>query len=58
VGNGGAVLLSTDGAETFRENFRSDRDGVMSVVPISGTDLLLVGEGGVKITDARGKNLQ
>ncbi|WP_227539359.1 WD40/YVTN/BNR-like repeat-containing protein [Marinobacter sp. Arc7-DN-1] len=58
VGNGGAVLLSTDRAETFRENFRSDRDGVMSVVPISGTDLLLVGEGGVKITDARGKNLQ
>ncbi|SFR58060.1 Uncharacterized protein SAMN04488073_3077 [Marinobacter gudaonensis] len=58
VGNGGAVLLSTNGAETFRESFRSDREGVMSVVPISGTDLLIVGEGGAKITDARGKNLQ
>ncbi len=58
VGNGGAVLLSTNGAETFREHFRSDREGVMSVVPISGTDLLIVGEGGAKITDARGKNLQ
>jgi len=58
VGNGGAVLMSTNGAETFREHFRSDREGVMSAVPISGTDLLIVGEGGVKITDARGRNLQ
>lgn len=58
VGNGGAVLMSTNGAETFREYFRDDREGVMSVVPISGTDLLIVGEGGAKLTDARGKNLQ
>ena len=58
VGNGGAVLMSTNGAETFREHFRSDREGVMSAVPISGTDLLIVGEGGAKITDARGRNLQ
>jgi photosystem II stability/assembly factor-like uncharacterized protein len=58
VGNSGAVLMSTNGAETFREHFRSDREGVMSAVPISGTDLLIVGEGGVKITDARGRNLQ
>lgn len=58
VGNSGAVLMSTNGAETFREYFRSDREGVMSAVPISGTDLLIVGEGGAKITDARGRNLQ
>ncbi|RBW50141.1 WD40/YVTN/BNR-like repeat-containing protein [Marinobacter sp. F3R11] len=58
VGNGGTVLMSGDGAESFREHFRGDRAGIMSVVPVSGTNLLLVGESGVKITDARGKNLQ
>lgn len=58
VGNGGVVLTSGNGAESFREYFRSDREGVMSVVPVSGTGLLIVGEGGATITDARGKNLQ
>ncbi|AOY88266.1 photosystem I reaction center subunit IV [Marinobacter salinus] len=58
VGNGGAVLTSGNGGDTFREYLRNDRQGVMSVVPVSGTNLLLVGEGGVKLTDALGKNLQ
>lgn len=58
VGNGGAVLMSTNGAESFRKHFRSDRAGIMSVVPVSGTDLLVVGESGATLTDARGKNLQ
>lgn len=58
VGNGGAVLMSSNGADSFREYFRNDRAGIMSVVPVSGTNLLVVGESGVKITDARGKNLQ
>ena len=58
VGNGGVVLMSTNGGESFRPYFRNDRESVMGVVPTSGTDLLLVGEGGVKFTDARGKNLQ
>lgn len=58
VGNSGAVLLSTDGGESFRPYFRDDREGVMDVVPLAGTDLLIVGEGGVKFTDARGKSLQ
>ena len=58
VGNGGAVLMSTNGGDTFRPYFRDDREGVMDVVPVSGTNLLIVGEGGVKHTDARGKNLQ
>jgi photosystem II stability/assembly factor-like uncharacterized protein len=58
VGNGGTVLMSSNGADSFREHFRSDRSGIMSVVPVSGTNLLVVGESGVKITDARGKNLQ
>lgn len=58
VGNGGVVLTSGNGAESFRDYFRDDREGVMSVVPVSGTGLLIVGEGGATITDARGKNLQ
>ncbi|MFO8141801.1 MAG: YCF48-related protein [Marinobacter sp.] len=56
VGNGGAVLMSTNGGESFRVHFRRDREGLMAVVPLTGTNLLLVGEGGVKITDARGRN--
>ncbi|WP_292273709.1 YCF48-related protein [Marinobacter sp.] len=58
VGNGGTVLMSGNDADSFREHFRSDRAGIMSVVPVSGTNLLIVGESGVTITDARGKNLQ
>lgn len=58
VGNSGAVLLSTNGGESFRPYFRDDREGVMDVVPLSGTDLLILGEGGVKFTDVRGKDLQ
>ncbi|WP_246166870.1 WD40/YVTN/BNR-like repeat-containing protein [Marinobacter salinexigens] len=58
VGNGGTVLVSGNGGETFREYVRPDRQGLMSVVPASGTDLLVVGEGGATLTDAQGKNLQ
>jgi photosystem II stability/assembly factor-like uncharacterized protein len=58
VGNSGAVLMSTNGGESFRPYFRDDREGVMDVVPLSGTDLLILGEGGVKFTDARGRNPQ
>lgn len=57
VGNGGAILVSTNGAESFRENFRDDREGVMSVVPVSDTNILIVGEHGANVTDARGQDL-
>ncbi|WP_227501625.1 WD40/YVTN/BNR-like repeat-containing protein [Marinobacter nitratireducens] len=58
VGNGGTVLTSGNGGDTFRDYVRADRQGLMSVVPADGTDLLMVGESGVTITDAQGKNLQ
>ncbi|QSP96524.1 photosystem I reaction center subunit IV [Marinobacter salinisoli] len=58
VGTGGAVLVSGNAGDTFRAYVRGDRQGVMSVVPVSGTDLLLVGEGGAELTDAKGKNIQ
>jgi len=57
VGNSGVVLTSSNNGESFRAHFRNDREGVMGVVPLGGTNLLLVGEGGVKTTDARGRNL-
>ena len=58
VGNSGAVLTSTDGGKSFRPYFRDDREGVMDVVPLPDTDLLILGEGGVKFTDARGEDLK
>lgn len=58
VGNGGAVLTSGNGGDTFRVYLRKDRQAIMSVAPLSGTGLLLVGEGGVHLSDAQGKNLQ
>ncbi|MDX1633812.1 MAG: YCF48-related protein [Marinobacter sp.] len=57
VGNGGAVLESTDGGETFKSYFREDREGVMAVVPVVENRLILVGEQGVNAADAAGKNL-
>ncbi|WP_185906474.1 YCF48-related protein [Marinobacter sp. NP-6] len=58
VGNGGTVLMSTNGGQSFRPYSRDDREGVMDVVPVSGTNFLMVGEGGVKYTNARGKDRQ
>ncbi len=57
VGNGGAVLSSTDGGESFRSYFRSDREGLMTVLPVAENRLLLMGESGVVTADALGKNL-
>lgn len=57
VGNGGAVLESTTGGETFKSYFRDDREGVMGVVPTAENRLILIGEQGVNAADATGKNL-
>lgn len=57
VGNGGAVLVSTNDGESFRPRFRDDRQGVLDAEPISDTEMLLIGEGGVKRTDLKGRNL-
>lgn len=57
VGNGGAVLVSNDGGESFRSYFRTDREGLMTVVPVAQNRLLLLGESGVATADASGKNL-
>ncbi|PAV26500.1 photosystem I reaction center subunit IV [Tamilnaduibacter salinus] len=57
VGNGGAVLVSTNDGESFRPIFRDDREGVLDAEPVSDTEMLLIGEGGVKRTDLKGRNL-
>ncbi len=57
VGNGGVVLSSTDGGESFRSYFRSNREGLMTVLPVAENRLLLMGESGVVTADALGKNL-
>lgn len=57
VGNGGVVLSSTDGGESFRSYFRTDREGLMTVLPVAENRLLLLGESGVVTADALGKNL-
>ncbi|WP_152206377.1 WD40/YVTN/BNR-like repeat-containing protein [Marinobacter changyiensis] len=57
VGNGGVVLSSTDGGESFRSYFRTDREGLMTVLPVAKNRLLLLGESGVVTADALGKNL-
>ncbi len=58
VGNGGAVLTSGNGGDTFRVYLRDDREALMGAVLMPDTQILVVGEGGVKLTDAQGKNLQ
>lgn len=58
VGNGGAVLFSDNGGKSYRSYFRKDRQGIMAVEPISDSELVLFGEGGVKHTDISGKNRQ
>ncbi|WP_092021201.1 WD40/YVTN/BNR-like repeat-containing protein [Marinobacter zhejiangensis] len=57
VGNGGVILVSSNDAESFRQSYREDREGVMSVVPVSDTNILIVGEHGATVTDARGQDL-
>ncbi|WP_111497804.1 WD40/YVTN/BNR-like repeat-containing protein [Marinobacter bohaiensis] len=56
VGNGGTVLVSANNAESFRTQFRSDRQGLLSILPVSDDALVLFGEGGVLHTDINGLN--
>ncbi|OEY66975.1 WD40/YVTN/BNR-like repeat-containing protein [Marinobacter sp. X15-166B] len=57
VGNGGAVLTSNPERTRFTVNYRGGREGVMAVVPLSANKLLVMGESGVKPTDAHGNDL-
>ncbi|MBS3803891.1 MAG: photosystem I reaction center subunit IV [Oleiphilaceae bacterium] len=56
VGNGGAVVSRASDKHPFETYFRSDRDGLTSLVLVGPERLLLLGENGVVHTNAAGKN--
>ncbi|QVM92996.1 hypothetical protein JYG34_08240 [Pseudomonas entomophila] len=54
VGNGGSVLRSHDGGQTFSVRNRADRIALAGVSGLAGGGLLLVGQGGVHLASADG----
>lgn len=54
VGNGGSVMRSHDGGQTFSVRNRSDRIALAGVSGLRGGGLLLVGQGGVHLASADG----
>ena len=55
VGHGGAVLSSTDQGRTFNVTHRADRRSLASVTSNTQGELLLVGQGGVRIAGPTGE---
>jgi photosystem II stability/assembly factor-like uncharacterized protein len=54
VGNGGSVLRSADGGQTFSVYNRADRIALAGVSGLANGGLLLVGQGGVHLATAQG----
>jgi photosystem II stability/assembly factor-like uncharacterized protein len=54
VGLSGAVLLSSDDGEHFTLDQQDDRKGLSAVLPARATELVTVGEGGIKLIEIRG----
>ncbi|MFJ3470224.1 WD40/YVTN/BNR-like repeat-containing protein [Pseudomonas sp. NPDC090201] len=57
VGNGGSVMRSTDGGETFTVSNRSDRLSLSGVAEDNKGNLILVGQGGVHLTSPTGADV-
>lgn len=57
AGNGGVVVLSEDGGETFSAYTREDRLGHTALTYITRQRVALVGESGVELVTPAGKNL-
>lgn len=53
VGLSGAVLLSGDEGEHFELHQQDDRKGLSAVLPTRATELVTVGEGGIKLIEIR-----
>lgn len=53
VGLSGAVLLSSDEGEHFKLEQQDDRKGLSAVLPTRATELVTVGEGGIKLIELR-----
>lgn len=54
VGNGGSVMRSTDDGETFTVSNRPDRLSLAGVTEDNKGNLILVGQGGVRVTSPTG----
>lgn len=54
VGNGGSVMRSTDDGETFTVSNRPDRLSLAAVTEDNKGNLILVGQGGVRVTSPTG----
>lgn len=57
VGNSGVVIFSGDGGRTFEERIRPDRLSNSASVYTKRKRLVVVGEGGISLTDSLGQNL-
>ncbi|TWC12684.1 MULTISPECIES: YCF48-related protein [unclassified Pseudomonas] len=57
VGNGGSVVRSTDDGVTFSVFNRPDRISVAAVTAAGNGNLILAGQGGVRVTTASGAEL-
>ncbi|EJM92027.1 putative photosystem II stability/assembly factor-like protein [Pseudomonas sp. GM74] len=54
VGNGGSVIRSSDNGETFKVVNRPDRISVSAVTAAGNGNLVLAGQGGVRVTSPNG----
>ncbi|MDN4543757.1 YCF48-related protein [Pseudomonas sp. C32] len=54
VGNGGSVIRSSDDGETFKVVNRADRISVSAVTAAGNGNLVLAGQGGVRVTSPNG----
>ena len=54
VGNGGSVIRSSDNGETFKVFNRPDRISVSAVTAAGNGNLVLAGQGGVRVTSPSG----
>lgn len=57
VGNSGVVVFSEDGGNTFKTYTRPDRLSNAASVYIKRKRMVVVGEGGISLTDSMGQNL-
>ncbi|WP_414705854.1 WD40/YVTN/BNR-like repeat-containing protein [Pseudomonas sp.] len=57
VGNGGSVMRSTDDGLTFKVSNRSDRISLSGVAEDDKGDLILVGQGGVRVASPTGADV-
>ena len=57
VGNGGSVMRSTDDGESFTVSNRSDRISLAGVTEDDKGNLILVGQGGVRVTSPTGADV-